>query len=116
VYRLVVLYAIRLVLSSLTLSQQSVCEHVFNGGSDNETIFSEIKLAPIQATILVGGCFGDDLSRYICSVYMFDTFRSARSHASSRENIALFDCCFGAVFHSSAIECATRYQAAMIRA
>ena len=41
-------YAICSVLRSLTLSQQSACEYVFNGVvSGNETLFSEVKLAPI---------------------------------------------------------------------
>ena len=39
--------AICSVLPSLTLSQQSACEYVFNGVvSGNETLFGEIKLAP----------------------------------------------------------------------
>src|SRR6266481_6035914 len=48
-------YAICSVLHSLTLSHQSACEYVFNGVvSGNETLFNEVKLAPIQATIIVG--------------------------------------------------------------
>ena len=43
-------YAICSVLPSLTLTQQSTCEYVFNGVvSGNETLFREVKLAPIQA-------------------------------------------------------------------
>src|ERR1700736_4551166 len=48
-------YAICSVLPALTLTQQSTCEYVFNGVvSGNETLFREVKLAPIQATIVVG--------------------------------------------------------------
>ena len=48
-------YAICSVLRSLTLSHQSAWEYVFNGVvSGNETLFDEVKLAPIQATIVVG--------------------------------------------------------------
>src|SRR5215469_5522420 len=47
-------FAICSVLRSLTLSQQSACEYVFNGVvSGNETLFDEVRLAPIQATIVV---------------------------------------------------------------
>ena len=48
-------YAICSVLDVLTLSQQSACEYVFNGVvSGNETLFSEVALAPIGATIRIG--------------------------------------------------------------
>src|SRR5271169_1282798 len=48
-------YAICSVLDSLTLTQQSACEYVFNGVvSGNETLFGEVALAPIGATIRVG--------------------------------------------------------------
>ena len=48
-------YAICSVLGALTLSQQSACEYVFNGVvSGNETLFGEVALAPIGATIRVG--------------------------------------------------------------
>ncbi len=41
-------YAICSVLHSLTVSHQSACEYVFNGVvSGNETLFNEVKLAPI---------------------------------------------------------------------
>jgi hypothetical protein len=43
------------VLPRLTLSQQSACEYVFNGVvSGNETLFGEVAVAPIGATIRVG--------------------------------------------------------------
>src|SRR5271165_1006755 len=48
-------FAICSVLPLLTLSRQSAYEYVFNGVvSGNETLFNEVKLAPIQATIVVG--------------------------------------------------------------
>jgi hypothetical protein len=48
-------YAICSVLRRLTLSHQSACEYVFNGVvSGNETLFREVALAPVQATIVVG--------------------------------------------------------------
>ena len=91
-------YAICSVLPSLTLSQQNACEYVFNGVvSGNETLFSEIKLAPIQATILVGPD-ALEIIRPVLSVP--GTFTSARSDESFRESIALLDCYFGAVFRS----------------
>src|ERR1700730_12199370 len=44
-------YAICSVLHSLTLSHQSACEYVFNGVvSGNDTLFNEVKVAPIHAT------------------------------------------------------------------
>ena len=43
------------VLPQLTLSQQSACEYVFNGVvSGNETLFGEVAVLPIGATIRVG--------------------------------------------------------------
>ncbi len=48
-------YAICAALESLTLTQQSACEFVFNGVvSGDETLFGEVALAPIGATIRVG--------------------------------------------------------------
>ena len=48
-------YAICSVLDRLTLSRQSAYEFVFNGVvSGNETLFGEVALAPIGATIHVG--------------------------------------------------------------
>ena len=91
-------YAICSVLPSLTLSQQSACEYVFNGVvSGNETLFSEVKLAPIQATIVV--------SRHALEILrprlpVTRTFNSTRSDASLRESIALLDRYFGAVARS----------------
>ena len=48
-------YAICSVLKSLTVSQQTACEYVFNGVvSGDETLFGEVALAPIGATIRIG--------------------------------------------------------------
>jgi hypothetical protein len=91
-------YAICSVLPSLTLSQQSACEYLFNGVvSGNETLFSEVKLAPIQATIVVGP-YALEILRPTLSVTR--AFSSARSDASLRESIALLDRYFGAVASS----------------
>jgi len=88
-------YAICSVLPSLTLSQQSAYEYVFNGVvSGNETLFSEVQLAPIQATVVVG-CYALEIIRPRLPVTR--TFNSARSDASLRESIALLDRYFGAV-------------------
>jgi hypothetical protein len=91
-------YAICSVLASLTLSQQSACEYVFNGVvSGNETLFSEVKLAPIQATIVVGP-HALEILRPTLSVTR--AFSPARNDASLRESIALLDRYFGAVSRS----------------
>ena len=91
--------AICSVLPSLTLSQQSACEYVFNGVvSGNETLFGEIKLAPIQATIVVSNRHALEILRPRLPVTR--TFNSARSDASLRESIALLDRYFGAVARS----------------
>ena len=91
-------YAICSVLPSLTLSQQSACEYVFNGVvSGNETLFAEVKLAPIQARIVVGQHALEILRQ---TVPVTRTFTAARSDASLRESIALLDRYFGAVARS----------------
>jgi hypothetical protein len=91
-------YAISSVLGSLTLSQQSACEYVFNGVvSGNETLFNEVKLAPIQATIVVGPG-GLEIIRPRLQVTR--VFASPRRDASLRESIALLDRYFGAVARS----------------
>ena len=88
-------YAICSVLPSLTLSQQSAYEYVFNGVvSGNETLFSEVQLAPIQATIVVSWHALEILRPRLP---VTRTFNSARSDASLRESIALLDRYFGAV-------------------
>ena len=47
-------FAICSALNSLTPSQQNAYEYVFNGVvSGNETLFNEVKIAPIQATIVI---------------------------------------------------------------
>src|SRR6516164_10434177 len=91
-------YAICSVLGALTLSQQSACEYVFNGViSGNETLFSEVKLAPIQARIVVGP---HALEVVRPTLPVTHTFTSARRDASFRESIALLDHYFGTVARS----------------
>jgi len=91
-------YAICSVLPSLTISQQSACEYVFNGVvSGDDTLFSEVRLAPIQARILVGSR-GLEVVHPRLSVTR--TFTSARRDASFRESIALLDRYFGALARS----------------
>jgi len=91
-------YAISSVLRTLTLSQQSACEFVFNGVvSGNETLFSEVKLAPIQSTIVV-----DARALKIIRPPLLVTrmFASPRRDASFRDSIALLDRYFSAVARS----------------
>jgi asparagine synthase (glutamine-hydrolysing) len=91
-------YAICSVLPSLTLSQQGACEYVFNGVvSGNETLFSEVKLAPIQATIVVGSHALEIIRPPVCATRMF---ASTRRDNSFRESIALLDRYFSAVARS----------------
>src|SRR5262249_51877468 len=91
-------YAICSVLPSLTLSQQSACEYVFNGVvSGDETLFKEVQLASIQATIAVGP-HSLEIVRQMLPVTR--TFTSTRSDASFRESIALLDRYFGAIYRS----------------
>jgi hypothetical protein len=88
-------YAICSVLPSLTLSQQSACEYVFNGVvSGNETLFDEVKLAPIQATIVVAP---DGLEIIRPALPVIHTFASRRRDASLRESVALLDRYFAEV-------------------
>jgi hypothetical protein len=91
-------YAICSVLASLTLSQQSACEYVFNGVvSGDETLFREVQLAPIQATIVVGP-HALEIVRPMLPVTR--AFTSTRSDALFRESVALLDRYFGAVYRS----------------
>ena len=91
-------YAICSVLPSLTLSQQSACEYVFNGVvSGDETLFTEVKLAPIQARIVVGP---QALEVVRPGLPVTRTYTSARRDASLRDSIALLDRYFGAVARS----------------
>jgi hypothetical protein len=91
-------YAISSVLGPLTLSHQSACEYVFNGVvSGNETLFNEVKLAPIQATIVVSS-HGLEIVRPTLSVTR--VFASPRRDASLRKSIALLDRYFSAVARS----------------
>jgi asparagine synthase (glutamine-hydrolysing) len=91
-------YAICSVLHSLTLSHQSACEYVFNGVvSGNDTLFNEVKLAPIQATI-VAGPHALEIIRPPRRVTRM--FASRGRDASLRESIALLDRYFSAVARS----------------
>jgi len=91
-------YAISSVLSCLTLSQQSACEYVFNGVvSGDETLFNEVKLAPIQATIVVGQR-GLEIVRPTLRVTR--VFASPSHDASLRDSIALLDRYFSVVARS----------------
>jgi len=91
-------YAICAVLPSLTISQQSACEYVFNGVvSGDDTLFDEVKLAPIQARILVGS-HGLEVVRPRLSATR--TFTAARRDASFRKSIELLDRYFGALARS----------------
>jgi hypothetical protein len=88
-------YAISSVLRFLSLSQQSACEFVFNGVvSGSETLFTEVKLAPIQATIVVGP---QALKIVRPPLPVTRTFASPWRDASLRESIALLDRYFSAV-------------------
>ena len=91
-------YAICSVLHSLTLSQQSACEYVFNGVvSGNETLFSEVALAPIGATIRVGPR-GLEIVRPTLQVTQ--DFTSETRSASLDHSMALLDRYFAAVTRS----------------
>jgi asparagine synthase (glutamine-hydrolysing) len=91
-------YAICSVLHSLTLSHQSACEYVFNGVvSGNETLFNEVKVAPIQATIVVGP---NALEIIRPPLRVARMFASRGRDASLRESVALLDRYFSAVARS----------------
>jgi hypothetical protein len=91
-------YAICSAMRSLTLSQQSACEYVFNGVvSGNDTLFGEVALAPIQATIVVGRG-GLEVVRPTLRVPR--TFTSEARAASLDRSVALLDRYFGAATSS----------------
>ena len=91
-------YAICSVLPSLTLSQQGACEYVFNGVvSGDGTLFTEVKLAPIHARIVVGS---QALEVVRPRLRVSRTYTSATRDASLRDSIALLDRYFGAVARS----------------
>lgn len=91
-------YAICSALDSLTLSQQSACEYVFNGVvSGNETLFSEVALAPIDATIVVGPR-GLEVVRP--ALYVTRMYTSEGRDASLDHSIALLDRYFAAAARS----------------
>jgi hypothetical protein len=88
-------YAICSALESLTLSQQSTCEYVFNGVvSGDETLFSEVALAPIGAKILVGA---RRLQIVRPPLRVIRTFTSETRAASLDRSMALLDRYFGVV-------------------
>jgi hypothetical protein len=91
-------YAICSVLGCLTLSRQSAYEFVFNGVvSGNETLFDEVALAPIGATIHVGA---HGLKVVRPTLHVTRTFTSEAREGSLGQSIALLDRYFGAVARS----------------
>jgi hypothetical protein len=99
-------YAICSVLRTLTLTEQSAYEYVFNGVvSGNETLFSEVALAPIDATITVGPR-GLEVLRPRLRVTR--AFNSEERGASLEHSIALLDRYFAAATHcfSDRVNCA----------
>jgi hypothetical protein len=91
-------YAICTVLDGLTLSQQSACEYVFNGVvSGNETLFNEVALTPIGATIRIGPR-GLDVVRPALQVTR--DFTAETREASLDHSMALLDRYFAAVARS----------------
>ena len=98
--------AIAAALDRLTLSRQSACEFVFNGVvSGNETLFAEVAVAPIGATIRVGAG-GLQLIRPPLAVPC--RFTSASREEALGESMALLDRWFAAVapVFGDRIECA----------
>jgi hypothetical protein len=88
-------FAICSVLQSLTLSQQNAYEYVFNGVvSGNETLFNEVKIAPIQSTIVIRP---SALEIVRPALPVTRTFASPRRDAALRESVALLDRYFSAV-------------------
>lgn len=91
-------YAICSALDRLTLSQQSACEYVFNGVvSGDATLFSEVALSPIQATIVAGSA-GLEVLRPKLRVSR--TYNSQERNASLDESIGLLDRYFAAAVRS----------------
>lgn len=87
-------FAISSVLRRLTLTQQSTCEYVFNGVvSGNETLFSEVALAPIDATIAIGP---GGLEVSSPTLRVIRNFSSEGRAASIDHSIALLDRYFAA--------------------
>jgi hypothetical protein len=91
-------YAICSVLDVLSLSQQSACEYVFNGVvSGNETLFNEVALVPIGATIRVGP-HGLEVVRPTLQVTR--DFTSETRETSLERSMALLDRYFTVVARS----------------
>ena len=82
----------------MTLLRQSAYEFVFNGVvSGNETLFGEVALAPIGATIRVGA-HGLEIIRPVLRVTR--TFTTETREASLNRSVALLDRYFGAIARS----------------
>ncbi len=91
-------YAISSALGALTLTRQGACEYVFNGVvSGDETLFREVALAPIGATIRIGAA-GLEIIRPRLQVT--GTFTSETRAASLDHSLALLDRYFSAVTRS----------------
>ena len=91
-------YAICSALHTLTLTQQGACEYVFNGVvSGNETLFNEVALAPIGATIVVDA---QGLKILRPPLRVTRTFNLEERAASLERSIALLDRYFAAAIHN----------------
>lgn len=98
--------ALAAALGRLTLSQQSACEYVFNGVvSGNETLFSEVAVAPIGGTIRVGPN-GLEIDRPALCVPR--RFASASRDEALADSMALLDRWFAAAARAfgDRVECA----------
>lgn len=99
-------FALATALGRLTLSRQSACEYVFNGVvSGNETLFAEVALAPIGATVRVGPG-GLEIVRPPLAVTRHLT--SATHEEALADSMALLDRWFAAVARvfGDRVECA----------
>jgi hypothetical protein len=97
-------FAISSVLRELT--QQSACEYVFNGVvSGNETLFSEVELAPIDGLIVIGPG-GIEIRRETLRVIR--KFNSEDRKVSIDHSIALLDRYFAAAvrYFGDRVNCA----------
>jgi len=91
-------YAICSVLNRLTLTQQGACEYVFNGVvSGDETLFKEVALAPIGATIVVNAR-GLEILRPTLRVTR--AFAADERDASLERSIGLLDRYFAAAIRN----------------
>lgn len=91
-------YALASVLGSLSLSQQSACEYVFNGVvSGDETLFREVSLVPIGAVI---GVDAGGLAIVRPSLRVTRVFTSETRDASLDQSMRLLDRYFSAIAKS----------------